>query len=154
MAEVKTAFSSKIFILLIIILTSGIIYNSYNLLDLWNNKIILRENIISKDSLSTIQVNVLNGCGKKGVADKVTNYIRNLGYDVVDVGNYQNFNVKETLIIDRIGTTNNIENKIPFLIASQLGVEKGNVVKQINQSFYVNTTILIGSDFKNLNPWK
>lgn len=154
MAEDKTAFQQKIFILLIVILGGGIIYNSYNLLNLWNNKIILRENIISKDSLSSIQVNVLNGCGKKGVADKVTNYLRNLGYDIVDVGNYQNFNVKETLIIDRVGSKNNVENKIPFLIATQLGVEKGNVVKQINPLFYVNTTILIGSDFKNLNPWK
>ena len=39
----------------------------------------------------------------KPIADKVTLYLRNLGFDVVDVGNYQNFNVKETLVIDRVG---------------------------------------------------
>ncbi|MDA0986930.1 MAG: LytR C-terminal domain-containing protein [Bacteroidetes bacterium] len=154
MSSQENGLFSKLFFTLFGLLILGILFSFYQLFSNWNGNLILRDDVVKKDSLSSIQINVLNGCGKSGVADKVTNYLRNLGYDIVDVGNYQNFNVKETLVIDRIGEKLNFENQVPYLIASQLGIKKQNVVQQINPSFYVNTTILIGSDFNNLKPWK
>ncbi len=146
--------SSKYFIVLVLLVSSGVIINIYILFESWNNNVILSDKIFTKDSLSTVQLNVLNGCGKSGVADKVTLYLRNLGFDVVDIGNYQNFNVKETLVIDRVGIKNNVDNAIPFLVATHLGITNSNVVQQINPLFYVNTTIVIGNDFDKLKPWK
>ncbi len=39
---------------------------------------------------STIQLDVLNGCGAAGAAVQVTSYLRGRGYDVVEVQELQN----------------------------------------------------------------
>lgn len=50
-----------------------------------------------------IQIDLLNGCGVAGAAQKFTGYLRSRGYDVVEMKNYKTFDVKESLIIDRTG---------------------------------------------------
>ena len=46
-----------------------------------------------------VQINVLNGCGTKGIADLYTNFLRNEGYDVIDYGNASHFEYNETKLI-------------------------------------------------------
>ncbi len=41
--------------------------------------------ILAEDSL---KVEVLNGCGKPGLAKEVTDFLRRKGFDVVNFGNY------------------------------------------------------------------
>ena len=40
---------------------------------------------------SIIQLEVLNGCGESGIANNFTNLLRNNGFDVVEVGNFERF---------------------------------------------------------------
>ena len=70
-----------------------------------------------------IQMDVLNGCGVSGVADRFTDYLRAHGFDVVELGNYKingqiNYNIDETFVIDRIGNKANA-----IKIAESLGIE-------------------------------
>ena len=54
-------------------------------------------------SRNIVQVDVLNGCGASGIGQKMTSLLRASGYDVVEMGNYKTFDVKQTLVIDRSG---------------------------------------------------
>ncbi|MBI3194734.1 MAG: LytR C-terminal domain-containing protein, partial [Ignavibacteriae bacterium] len=50
-----------------------------------------------------LQIDVLNGCGEKGVASRFTNFLRSKGYDVVEMKNYKTSSIPRTLVIDRMG---------------------------------------------------
>jgi hypothetical protein len=94
-----------------------------------------------------IQIDVLNGCGVAGAATAFTTYLRARGYDVVEMRNYKTFGVEETLVIDRTGQVGNAEK-----VAYALGVKKGNIVRQINEDYFVDVSVLIGKDYKSLKP--
>jgi len=96
-----------------------------------------------------IQAEVLNGCGVSGLADRFTDFLRNRNVDVVNSGNYFSFDVKETLVIDRIGNKANA-----YKIAELLGVKKKNVIQQLNEEYFLDVSVVIGKDYFNLNPVK
>ena len=96
-------------------------------------------------SRSTIQLDILNGCGASGAGTQATAYLRARGFDVVEYRNYRNFDVQETLVIDRAGNRENAEK-----VAYALGVAKGNIIEQINEDYYVDVSVLIGRDYASL----
>ncbi len=96
-----------------------------------------------------LQINILNGCGVSGVGNTMTKYCRQMGYDVVEMGNYKKFDVEHSLVIDRSGKTPESQQ-----LASLLGIEKKNVVQQFNNDQMVSASVVIGKDFKSLTPWK
>ena len=96
-----------------------------------------------------IQLDVLNGCGAKGVGSKFTTYLRSCGFDVVEMKNYKTFNVQQTLIVDRIG-----DLELARRVASALGVSSKNIIQQINPDYFVDVSVVIGNDFVKLSPTK
>jgi hypothetical protein len=98
-------------------------------------------------SPGTIQLDVLNGCGLPGAGTSATAYLRARGFDVVEYRNYRNFDVRESLVIDRAGSRENAEK-----VAYALGIRKANVIQQINQDYYVDVSVLIGRDYPTLKP--
>ena len=82
---------------------------------------LLSKIVIEKFSEDMIQIEVLNGCGVKGVADLYTNFLRDKGYDVIDYKNANHFNYEQTQLII-YNTKLNIEaiitnfNKLLFFI--------------------------------------
>ena len=99
-------------------------------------------------SRQIIQIEVLNGCGKKGVAGKFMDYLRLHGIDVVNIKNYNNkTGIQETLVIDRLGNLKNAK-----YVAASLGVSERNVIQQINQDYFVAVTVVIGNDYNQLKP--
>ena len=113
----------------ILLLSVVIIFLSYSVI----TKIILRgnnNNNEEKIGLTTkpLQIEVLNGYGISGIAEKFTDYLRAYNYDVVNIGNYRSFNVDNSLLIDRAG---NFENATK--IASALGIENNNIIQQVNK---------------------
>ncbi|MGD8628613.1 MAG: LytR C-terminal domain-containing protein [bacterium] len=84
-------------------------------------------------------VEVLNGCGVSGVADKVAARLRREDFDVMFVGNADDFNYEETLIVDRSGACSKA-----ITVARALGVK--NVVQQVRESFFVDVSVVVGSD--------
>ena len=101
--------------------------------------------------IKKIQVEVLNGCGVPGIAKIITQYLRDKGFDVVNVGNYESFNITETTIIDRrsLDKINAIE------VAKIIGVspDKG-VAPFLNPELLLDVSIIIGHDYKKLIPLK
>jgi len=93
-----------------------------------------------------IQLEVLNGCGIPGLANQFTTKLRKLGFDVIETGNFENFNVSETFIISRTGNMENARR-----IATALGLEENRIIREKSNDFYLDATLVIGSDFNNLN---
>jgi calcineurin-like phosphoesterase len=96
----------------------------------------------------TAQVDVQNGTNEQGVASKFTEYLRKKGYDVVEMGNSKYKDMEKTTIIDRKG-----DKKIASSVAAALGVSENNISQQVNKSLYLDVTVVIGKDFKNLKPY-
>lgn len=94
---------------------------------------------------SVIQVEVLNGCGVPGLATVFTNKLRENGFDVVESGNADTFDIKETLVIDRNGNLENAKR-----VAKALGVSEKNVIQEVAKTYFLDATIVIGSDYKQL----
>ena len=96
-----------------------------------------------------IQVKIYNGCGIKGLGEKVTEYLRKNNFDIIDSENYSSFDVEETLVIDNRG---NRENALQT--AKVLGVDpKKNVSENINEDYLLDVIVIIGKDYKNLKPF-
>lgn len=94
-----------------------------------------------------IQLEVLNGCGMPGVAEKFTEHLRKQNFDVVQTGNYRSFDIDNTMVIDRIGNLANAEK-----VADALGIEKKYVIQQINSDYFLDVSLIIGKDFNQLIP--
>ncbi|TVQ10796.1 MAG: LytR family transcriptional regulator [Balneolaceae bacterium] len=92
-----------------------------------------------------IQIEVLNGCGVPGIATRFTNALRNNGFDVVDSGNFESFDVRETIVIDRSGNLDHARR-----IARALGISEQNIIRETSPNFYLDATVVIGSDYEKL----
>jgi len=148
--QVKASINSYMLNILIFLLFTIIIYLGYSLFITLNNtqkdEINIRE---AQKPAEIIQLEVLNGCGVSGVADRFTDYLRANDIDVVKTGNYIQFDVDETTIIDRIGNKNNAS-----YVANLLNVKEGSVMTQINNDYFVDVTVIIGRDYFKQSPIK
>lgn len=93
-----------------------------------------------------IQVEVLNGAGTPGLASRFTSRLRKAGFDVVDTGNFENFQVKESYIISRIDDRENARR-----IAQALNISEENIIVMASSDFFLDATIVVGADWKSLN---
>lgn len=96
-----------------------------------------------------LQIDVQNGTRTKGVAEKITEYLRKSGFDVVEMGNYTSQDIQKTLVIDRAGNMKNAR-----IVASMLGIPENNIIQQMNKNYFLDATIVIGKDYQELNPFK
>lgn len=129
-------FSSVLLLLLLVALATRVIYPRVQT---------QREGEISDLIGDVIQVEVLNGCGVSGVANKFTNYLRQNGFDVIESGNFENFDVRESFVIDRTG---NFENALE--IAAALGISQQQVIQQITPDYYLDASLVLGADYPTL----
>ena len=130
---------------IIAILSLAIVFLAYSLI-----AHILPAKTITKptsgiDSVHTLQMEVLNGCGKAGAGDTFVDFLRKNNMDVVQTGNYISFDVPNTLIINRSG-----KDERAKYIAQLLGVDQAYIIKQYNKNYYVDVSVIIGKDYKTL----
>lgn len=92
-----------------------------------------------------IQLEVLNGCGVPGLANDFTSTLRENGFDVVETGNFKNFDMQNTVVIARTFDANNAHR-----VADALGVSEENVFIEASEDFYLDATVVIGSDYESL----
>lgn len=93
-----------------------------------------------------IQIEVLNGCGVPGLATKFTSVLRQNGFDVVESGNFESFDITRTIVIDRTGNSENARR-----VARALGLPEERIIREISPDFYLDATVVIGSDYESLN---
>lgn len=96
----------------------------------------------------SIQLDVQNGTDENGIAGLFTEYLRKNGVDVVESGNFRASDQEKTIVIDRSG-----DNRKAKKVAGILGVNSKNIIQQINKSLYLDVTVVIGKDFKELKPY-
>jgi hypothetical protein len=92
-----------------------------------------------------IQIDVLNGCGAARAGTAVTSYLRSRGYDVVEIRNYHRFDVKQSLVIERTGQMKNAEK-----VARALGIDRAQIIQQLNPDYYVDVSVVVGQDYASL----
>ena len=93
------------------------------------------------------QVEVLNGCGVPRIAARVQEFLRERGYDVVNVENAPGFDYEETLVIDRGGDLRVAED-----LARDLDTR--NVIRQVRPDLVLQVTVILGADYQNLRPFR
>lgn len=93
-----------------------------------------------------IQLEVLNGCGVSGLANQFTSALRKNGFDVVETGNFDHFDMQKTIIISRTYNTDNAKR-----VAEAIGIDEKNILVEASDDFYLDATIVIGSDYQTLN---
>ena len=94
-----------------------------------------------------IQLEVQNGTGVDGLAAELSEYLGDLGFDVVEVGNYGS-EVQETVIFDRIGNPDAAEQ-----VALALGVDSSRIRAELEPTWFLDASIVIGQDYRRVMPF-
>ena len=105
------------------------------------------DDVTKQVNTSKIKIEVLNGCGIVGVAEKLTDYLRTSGFDVVKLGNYRSFQIENSIVIAR---NEKIQNAQRVAVASGLSPE--SVIQQTNPEYLLDVTFILGKDYKKLIP--
>jgi hypothetical protein len=138
--------SSTLFLnISIIILSILILFLSYSFLDkinVFNTHTVVNEPVQYN---KLVQMEILNGCGVSGVADQFTDALRKKNFDIVHTGNYISFNIDESIIISRT-----VNNKSARDLAETLGIDETRVINQVNKNYFLDITLIIGKDYKQL----
>lgn len=129
-------FLSLLLVFLIIALTTRIVYPRIQ-----NQRANNQKKLIGK----VIQISVLNGCGVQGLANRFTNELRKDGFDVVQSGNFNTFDVTHSMVIDRSGNLENAKR-----VAHALGISNKNIIQEVSPDYYLDATVVIGSDYEKL----
>jgi hypothetical protein len=98
---------------------------------------------------SIIQVEVRNGAGVDRLAAQTMHYLRKRGFDVVDVGNYKSFQQEQSVVIDRVGNPEAAQK-----VAEALGLPADRVRQEIRRQYYLDASVIIGEDYKQLRPFQ
>lgn len=147
--DLKKSYRNISLNVIIIILSVFIVYMGYSIYLKLSKKEIQTEAAVKNLPRSEIiQVEVLNGSGVSGLTDKAVDFLRKNKFDVVSKGNYESFDVLETMVIDRTGNMANAE-----AVAKTLGV-KSKIIQQINSNYLLDVTVVIGKDYFNFEAFK
>jgi len=137
---------SNIIIILLIVIISYLSYSLYARIEAQSNRSIV---VQKKSAPHTIQIEVLNGCGFPGIGDKFTDFLRLHNFDVVQIGNYISYDIEKSIVIDRTGDFLNA-----LKVADSLGIDHKYVIKQLNNNYFLDFSLIVGKDYNSLNPYK
>ncbi len=98
-------------------------------------------------ALTGVRVQVLNGCGVKGLARRLTPALRGLGLDVRETKNAARNDYEQTLLINR---TSKLE--VAHALADSLGISPEQVTSEVSPNLAdIDLTLIVGLDYRNLN---
>ena len=97
-----------------------------------------------------IQIEVLNATGKDGLAREMTEYLREMGFDVMNTDDLPDKVILEkTVIKDRIGNLDASQQ-----VALAVGLPASRISEDIKIEYFLDATIIIGNDFGLYKPWQ
>ena len=103
--------------------------------------------VVEKATEEPIRLQILNGCGAKGITRLVTPALNEFGFDVRETGNAKNYRHKTSKIYSRTG-----EIALAYRVADSVGVDRSLVSELVDTSITdIDVTIVIGSDYSKLN---
>ncbi len=146
-------YSINLLIVLLAVVTIYLFYNLFKRLttpqtDTKTQVIDSTTYLTRQPSGGTLQIDVQNGCGVSGIADKFTEFLRSKGFDVVEMGNFSTQDIKTSMVIDRTGNMKNAKR-----VAQSLGISEKFVIQQMNKNYFLDATVVIGKDYTELNPF-
>ncbi len=115
-------------------------------------KMQLAVDIYEANPILNIKVEVLNGCGEKGIAAKISDFLRTEYIDVVRSENADNFEYERTILIQRSDDLLNLKT-----VAKVLNFEINNedrVIIQSSPTADVDLTLILGKDYRSVKPIK
>ena len=95
-----------------------------------------------------IQLEVMNGAGVDGLAAEMSDYLRDVGFDVVAVDHYMQSDVARTVVMDRIGNPDAAQQ-----IALALGLEEDRIQQELKPTWFLDASVIIGQDYASLKPF-
>jgi hypothetical protein len=95
-----------------------------------------------------IQVDVRNGIGESGLAGQMTDFLRDAGFDVIEHGDHNSFDVDSTVVLDRIGNLD-----AAYQVALALGIPRDKVKSEERPDLYLDVSVIIGSDYRTVRPF-
>jgi len=132
-------------ILILILINTILAYSIFKAIPFSNTK--SADNYLEDSTGVKIQVEVLNGCGVSGIAEKLTDYLRINNVDVVNLGNYRSFEIENSIIIGRNEKIHNAE-----IVAALVGLDENSIIQQINPDYLLDVTFILGKDYRDLIP--
>ena len=159
----QTKFVYNIFIIILAIIVIGFIYSfaqkswasGVNIENPQLNdeqKTQLAIDIYEANPILNIKVEVLNGCGEKGIAAKIADFLRTEHIDVVRSENADNFEYERTTLIQRSDDLFNLKT-----VAKALNFEindENRVIIQPSSTSDVDLTLILGKDYRSVKPIK
>ncbi|MGB9720210.1 MAG: LytR C-terminal domain-containing protein [bacterium] len=101
------------------------------------------EQIYKKNS--NLRVEVLNGCKVNRLAIRVSDILREKGFNVVKIGTTEAL-YKETIVIER--ADDDMKNGKYF--AQRIGCK--NIGKDVDPALYIDITLIVGEDYTKIFP--
>jgi hypothetical protein len=108
--------------------------------------------LYEENPILDIKIEVLNGCGEKGIAAKVADFLRTEHIDVIRSENADNFDYDRTILIHRSGNLYDLKT-----LAKVLNFDISNearVLIQPSTSADVDLTLVLGKDYQSVKPLK
>lgn len=90
-----------------------------------------------------IQIEVLNGSGSPGVARRCAEGLRRMGVDVKFVGNADQFDYPNTILLVRRGRLEDLKR-----LGRRIGCR--NVLEQVDEDLFVDGTLILGKDARDV----
>ncbi|RPI67440.1 MAG: LytR family transcriptional regulator [Ignavibacteriae bacterium] len=97
---------------------------------------------------TVIQLEVVNASGVNGAGRTAMNYLRERGFDVVELST-ETEKRQRSMVVDRLG------DRISALkVASVVGIADTMVVSEIDSMRFVRASLVIGADLMGLEPFQ
>jgi len=104
---------------------------------------------VPRPAPSDIKVQILNGCGVRGLASRTRGVLRSNGYDVMGFGNSQN-NYDKSTVIARQNTPEGLESAKS--VAEFLGIHERQLSTEVVPNRVdITVTLIVGADYRSLN---
>lgn len=106
--------------------------------------------IYAANPILDIKVEVLNGCGEKGLAAKISDFLRTEHIDVVRSENADNFDYERTILIQR---SDNLFNLKTTAKALNFDInDEARVIIRPSSTADVDLTLILGKDYRSVKP--
>jgi hypothetical protein len=76
-------------------------------------------------------------------------YLRTVGFDVVEIDNYSSSDVEHSFVIDRVN-----DSLSTHALARALGIPDSLCVQVLDSSLYVRCTVVLGKDYAQLRAFR
>jgi len=96
-----------------------------------------------------IKIEVLNGCGIRGLAAMYTDFLRSVGMDVMSSENADNFRYSNTQVISRFTDIERAK-----VVSKFLGLDESQIIDAPDTGMYLDATVIIGSDYDQLESFE